>query len=225
MSGQVRIPQRHARLLLAFWRAYRALPDGPALDHPAEYGRLCAAADTLEDYVWDQDHAACAPGMGVPWAWARDGDPRGRALADRHYSRKTGGALLFLGPGRKIVLVAPDGTAVWGALLAEQRKDGQSGWECTIFRNEGPYLSSHLIVLALGVMRWWLGGAPAEGIFTYVGNGLRGGCFHAAGFRSDGASKSGLKRLRLDASRWPPPVRPGGDGIWRTDMELAHAPE
>lgn len=158
----------------------------------------------------------------VAWQLARDGDYRGRRLADRHYSRRTVGAALFVGPGRKFVLVSPDGLAVWAARLAELREDGMGGqWECTMFRNEGPYLSSHLIVLALGVMRWSLGAVPGQGLFTYIGSGLRGGCFFAAGFRKDGASQGGLLRLRLDAARWPPAVVPGVGGLLSEPVALA----
>lgn len=144
----------------------------------------------------------------MAWTVAKDGDPRLLRLADRHYSRKTVGAPLAVGPGYKLVLVAPNGSAAWVVRHARYRQDNRTGWECTLFRNEGPWLSSHLIVLALGVTRYLWGDPPPEGIFTFVGHGLRGGCFHAAGFRKDGLTQDGRLCLRLTGDRFPPPVAP-----------------
>ena len=75
----------------------------------------------------------------------KDGDPECRAMADRHYSRKSKGASLFVGPGKKIVLRNPEGTWLFVWRNSEKRLDGQSGWECTIFRNESSLLSSEII--------------------------------------------------------------------------------
>ena len=110
------------------------------------------------------------------WIVTQDGDPRALALADRHYSRGKPGTPLFVGPGRKLVLVTPDEKAVWATRHAQYRADGrQNGWECTIFRNEGPWLSSHLIVLAVGITRYLWGEPPKDGMFTFIGQHLRGG--------------------------------------------------
>ena len=150
-------------------------------------------------------------GAGTEFGWmaVRDGDMRALALADRHYSRQKPGTPLFIGPGHKLALVTTDGLAVWGVRLAMFRADGRAGdWECVIFRNEGPYLSSHLIVLALAHTRWLWGEPPTGGMFTFIGHGLRGGCFHAAGFHRDGQAADGRLCLRLAPERFPPAMRP-----------------
>jgi hypothetical protein len=43
--------------------------------------------------------------MRMQWTLTKDGDPRGRVLADRHYSRIKPGAKLFVHPARKLVLI------------------------------------------------------------------------------------------------------------------------
>lgn len=156
----------------------------------------------------------------MTWVMTLDGDERALALADRHYSRGKPGAPLFVGPGRKLVLVTGDGMAVWATRHAQYRADGRTGWECTMFRNEGPWLSSHLIVLALGATRWAWGEPPEEGMFTFIGRHLRGGCFFAAGFHKDGATADGRQCLRLDAIRFPPPIRPAIAGLFSRFPEV-----
>ena len=158
-------------------------------------------------------------GVGV-WIVTKDGDPRALALADRHYSRGKPGTPLFVGPGRKIVLVSEDGLALWATRHSLYRRDGRTGWECVMFRNEGPWLSSHLIVLALGVTRYLWGDPPAEGMFTFVGHRLRGGCFYAAGFHKDGATADGRLCLRLQADHWPPSIQPARAGLFAEEMSL-----
>ncbi|BFH12748.1 hypothetical protein WJ0W_004620 [Paenibacillus melissococcoides] len=112
------------------------------------------------------------------------------------------------------MLLTEDEQALW-VTWAGIRDDGWNAWECTMFRNEGPYLSSHLIVLALGITRHLWGLPPSDGIITYVGQHLRGGCFHAAGFRRAGLSKSGKTLLQLPLDRMPPPLEPGEEGLFR----------
>ena len=144
----------------------------------------------------------------MAWLLTRDGDPKFLALADRHYSREKPGTALAVGPGRKLVLVTEDGQAMWATRHAQYRADGLEGWECNYFRNEGPWLSSHLIVLALGIHRYVWGDPPEAGMFTFIGPHLRGGCFHAAGFRREAVKPDGKTLLRLDAERFPPPLAP-----------------
>jgi hypothetical protein len=123
---------------------------------------------------------------------SKDGDPELREMADRHYSRQSIGHPLFIGPGRKIVLRNPEGTWVFAWRKAELREDGQTGWECTIFRNESDRLSSEIILECEKFV---------EGrMFTYI-NARKvrscnpGYCFKRAGWTFDGKSKSGLVRL------------------------------
>lgn len=117
---------------------------------------------------------------------SKDGDPDCRELADRHYSRKSVGAALFVGPGRKIVLRNPEGTWVYVWRNALLREDGQTGWECTIFRNESSRLSSEIILECEKYV---------EGrMFTYVDSkkirsSNPGCCFKKAGWKKAGISK------------------------------------
>ena len=132
------------------------------------------------------------------WIPVHDGDLRALALYKRHYSYrglKTGRLNpTFVGPGEKTVLLtlACDALWVWRHALME-RKDGQAGIECAVFRNEGPVLSSELVQEAcdLAWQRW-----PGERLFTYVnprkiGSVNPGYCFKKAGWSQVGTNKDG----------------------------------
>ena len=93
-----------------------------------------------------------------------------------------------------------DALFVWRHDLVP-RLDGQSGCNCTVFRNESDTLSSELIKEAdeLAWNRW-----PGERHFTYVCDSLirsvnPGYCFKQAGWRTCGRNKDGrltiLERL------------------------------
>ncbi len=153
----------------------------------------------------------------MTWQQTHKGDSRAVTLADRHYTRQTPGSPQFCRPGRNLVLLSRDEDALW-VTWSGIRDDGYDAWECTMFRNEGSYLSSHLIVMALGITRHLWGLPPTDGVITYVGKHLRGGCFHAAGFRKFGESKSGKPLLQLSRERMPPPLEPAEDGFWEHEM-------
>lgn len=117
-------------------------------------------------------------------------------MADRHYSRQKVGAREFMGPGRTLVLRSASGDILFGWLwpLDGMRMDGQTGYNCTIFRNESRRQSSLVIHEAeqLAVDRW----GPNR-FYTYVDPGkIRstnpGYCFQCAGWQKIGRSKSGL---------------------------------
>lgn len=144
-------------------------------------------------------------GMFLPFAdviVSRDGDPELRRLADRHYSRKSVGAALFVGPGRKVVLRNPEGTWVFVWRNAILREDGQTGWECTIFRNESARLSSEIILEC----EHYVSGRK----FTYVDakkirSANPGYCFLMAGYKRAGKSKDkGLILLVKDEPKTNP---------------------
>lgn len=133
------------------------------------------------------------------WRWfaVRDGDDMVRALMHRHYSRRNyrdgRKPKLFVGPGEKMVLATTDGLAafIWRKFKSD---DNQQGINCAMFRNEGPHLSSSLILEAeqLAWQRW-----PGERLYTYVNpRKIRstnpGYCFKLAGWRKCGESKGGL---------------------------------
>ena len=135
-------------------------------------------------------------GLGIEgnWIGIKDGDPRGIELFKRHYSarsyRDNRRRTLFVGPGEKMVLltVTNDALFVWRKFISD---DGQEGVNCSIFRNEGPVLSSELIREAeeLAWGRW-----PDERLFTYVWDTKvesvnPGYCFKMAGWNVCGRTK------------------------------------
>lgn len=127
------------------------------------------------------------------WVKTIDGDGFARLLADRHYSRKSKGAHLFVGPGEKMVLVTLNYDALFVWRWAKLREDNQTGIECSLFRNESDILSSELIreAMELAWERW-----PGIRLFTYVADSkIRsinpGCCFQKAGWRKCGRNKNG----------------------------------
>lgn len=136
------------------------------------------------------------------WLPALDGDPRARALHQRHYScsnRKPKNGQ-FMPPGEKMVLLTLRCDALFGWVRnVVERYDKQEGVCCTVFRNESPILSSDLIreADAIADEKW-----PGERHFTYVDPGEvkssnPGYCFLKAGWRKCGKSKGGLVILEM----------------------------
>ena len=132
------------------------------------------------------------------WIQIRDGNGTARKLFDRHYSRYTykdgRRPKLFVGPGQKMVLMTSDQSAlfVWRKF---QNDSGQEGINCAIFRNEGPLLSSYLILEAeKSAYRRW----GNERLYTYINaNKIKsvnpGYCFKKAGWSVCGVTK--IKKL------------------------------
>ena len=136
------------------------------------------------------------------WRRAHRFDRECLPLADRHYSRQKPGAPQFAPPGRCVVLKSGDPvSAVWVSSwpLAEYTKHEWSGaWVCSMFRNEGPELSSELIQQAIAATRHEWGDPPELGMITFVkADAIRsvnpGYCFKRAGFRRVGETK--VRRL------------------------------
>ena len=126
----------------------------------------------------------------------RRNDIEARIMADAHYSRKTVGARDFIGPGKTIILRDPEGTWLFAWRNAQFRRDGQTGWECCIFRNTGPRLSSEIILECEQRV--------TGRMFTYVNpSKVRstnpGYCFLQAGWKRAGMSKGGLVLLDKEA--------------------------
>lgn len=130
----------------------------------------------------------------------RDGDPTALKLADRHYSRdKNGnrGYPRFIGPGRRLILLGIEGDWLFAWRISQFRMDAQVGVECTIFRNEGPRLSSSIILECEAVADATFGALRK---YTYVKpSAIRstnpGCCFLYAGWMKVGMSISGLVLL------------------------------
>lgn len=125
-------------------------------------------------------------------------------LADRHYSRRKVGSPQFMPPGQTLVLRTSDDAAVFGWWRPHpgsglQSMNGLDGWTCTIFRNEGPSLSSALILEAERILLERHECGP-DGLLTYVWDARvrsvnPGACFKAAGWRRAGRSADGRKTL------------------------------
>lgn len=146
-----------------------------------------------------------APAL-LPGSWysVLDGDPRAFDIMRRHYTyhdyrdgrrhnMSNPSRRLFVGPGGKMVLLSDDCKAlfVWRKFIND---DGQYGINCAVFRNEGPRLSSALILEAeqLAWDRW-----PGERLYTYVNpreikSTNPGYCFKVAGWRECGKTRKGL---------------------------------
>lgn len=140
------------------------------------------------------------------WIEIDKGDPRGRALADRHYTRVSVGHPMWTRPGYSQCLYTEqrNGRAavlVWwrpkweSGIKGTERKDGLRCIKCTIFRNETRFLSSQLITEALSCLAAWQHAndtAFPDGVVTGVNSGqttngraatsLPGECFRRAGF-------------------------------------------
>lgn len=127
------------------------------------------------------------------------------ALADRHYSRRTVGSPQFMPPGQTIVLLTPAGDAVFGWWRPDPRigikaMNGLDGWTCTIFRNEGPLLSSDLILDAEQAIVDCGYDCGPDGLITYVWDARiasqnPGYCFKRAGWKVAGRSADNRKTL------------------------------
>jgi hypothetical protein len=136
------------------------------------------------------------------WYSVKDGHPAALELYLRHYSsrnyRDGRERKLFCGPGEKMVLLTDtnDALFVWRKFIDNS---GQCGVNCAVFRNEGKYKSSSLIIESVEIARrrW-----PNERFYTYVNHRKikstnPGYCFLAAGWRKCGLTKGGLIILEL----------------------------
>lgn len=126
-------------------------------------------------------------------------DDEMRQLADRHYSRRTVGARQFAYSGRKLVLRDPAGLVLWVWMFPDpdMRMDGQTGYNCAIFRNESSRRSSDIILEAEqhAIRRW----GPGR-MYTYVDPAKvrstnPGYCYLKAGWHPHGSSKGGKRLL------------------------------
>lgn len=149
---------------------------------------------------------------GESWFRVSDRHPNVVAMYRRHYSwerNKSDYADLLrfgiVGPCEKLVLMTPNGDAVfaWAHPLPDFN-DGYEGVRCTIFRNEGPRLSSTLIQEAdrLAWGRW-----PEDRHYTWiwdtkVRSANPGYCFKIAGWRYAGRNKDGSLSLLEIRRSW-----------------------
>lgn len=127
----------------------------------------------------------------------RDGNHLAASIANRHYSRNWrnchGNSDRFMPPGRRLILVEPFGQWLFAWSQQKYRDDGQTGVNCSIFRNESSRLSSEIILLAEKAWNELHGNCRK---FTYVHpekikSSNPGYCFQAAGWK-----KQALKSTR-----------------------------
>lgn len=152
----------------------------------------------------------------MTWELVSICDPAARSLADRHYSRQKPGSRDFVPPGQRLCLLTRDNLAVW-ATVSNLDPRGGLHWRCSIFRNEGPFLSSALIREATAVTyREWIaryGVFPGVPLRTEIDasataarrgkRNLPGHCFLMAGWRYLGII--GGSRRKLHVYEAPPP--------------------
>ncbi len=111
------------------------------------------------------------PPPAMHWYLTYRADPRAARLADRHYSRGTIGAVQFAPPGRCLVLLNREASAVWVTSWPYPEyvlRAWKDAWLCTLFRNESSLLSSELIREAVAVTRWRYGESPMSGMITMI---------------------------------------------------------
>ena len=151
------------------------------------------------------------------WELSHRADPEARVIADRHYNRQKIGTRQFVPPGRCLVLKSLNKDAFWVTSwpYAEYVKHAWAGaFVCSAFRNEGPDLSSLMIVDALKATRWKWPDVPELGMITFVNTKkVRqkknfGYCFLKAGFVEVGKTKKGLLAFQMSKDHFPQAEKP-----------------
>lgn len=150
------------------------------------------------------------------WHRSWKADPMARPLADRHYNRQKVGAVQFAPPARHVlVLITEPADALWISAWPDAeyvRHAWPGAWVCSLFRNEGPSLSSELIGEAVAATRAAWGEPPDVGMVTFVDPTKTrrkrdpGRCFRRAGFVEIGRTRElGLVVLQLRPGDMPDP--------------------
>jgi len=165
-----------------------------------------------------------------PWRLSHRADPEALPLADRHYNRQKVGSPQFVPPGRCMVLLNDEATALWVTSwpFAEFTKHEWAGaWVNSLFRNESDHLSSDMIRAAVAASVAFFGPPPDKGIITFVNaDKVRkkrdpGRCYVRAGFHHAGFSKGGLWAFRMAPADMPPACPPRGLQLGLFDVEAA----
>jgi hypothetical protein len=135
------------------------------------------------------------PAGESPWRLSWRADPAARAIADRHHNRQKPGTAQFVPPGRCLVLLAADRSAVWVTSwpFAEFARHRWAGaFVNSLFRNEGPLRSSDLIRWAVAHTRARWPRVPDLGIVSFVDAArtapkeVPGWCYRRAGWSHAG---------------------------------------
>lgn len=154
----------------------------------------------------------------MKWHLSNRFDKRALPLADRHYNRQKPGSPQFVPPGRCLVLLTEDASALWVTSwpFAEYVKHAWAGaWVNSLFRRESGPLASELIVEAIAATRWTWPEVPDLGIITFVNAGKvrsrnPGCCYQKAGFQHVGETKGGLLAYQMTPDKMPEAVAPHG---------------
>jgi hypothetical protein len=143
---------------------------------------------------------------GSPWRRSDRFDPRALPLADRHYNRRKVGSPQFVPPGRCLVLLTADRSALWVTSwpFAEYVRHAWPGaWVNSLFRNEGDTLSSQLITAAVAHTRAEWPDVPPQGVVSFVDASKTrrkrdpGRCYRRAGWSHVGFTAGGLYAFQL----------------------------
>lgn len=134
------------------------------------------------------------------WRLSNRFDSAALPLADRHYNRRAVGSPQFVPPGRCLVLLADDATALWVTSwpFAEYVRHAWPGaWVNSIFRRESGPLASEMIAAAVAITRaYWT--PPELGIVSFIDATKTrhkrdpGRCYRKAGWKHVGFTAGGL---------------------------------
>lgn len=153
------------------------------------------------------------------WRLSWRADPRALPIANRHYNRQSPESDQFVPPGRCLVLLTPAADALWVTSwpFAQYTKHQWAGaWMNSLFRNEGPVLSSELIREAEAITRGQLGEPPCLGFVTFVDpDKIRrkrapGRCYRRAGWHHVGFTAGGLFAFQHLPHEMPTALNPPG---------------
>lgn len=145
---------------------------------------------------------AMLPGLAAADEWfpVKTSNPTAVALANRHYSRRRVGQRIG-GPWKCLALLTGDGAALWLSTYTVRPMDGLDAVRCSIFRNEGPVVSSALIRSAMDITEreWRFIITPPDGWVTWVNSAevateIPGYCFRRAGWKRDRSYAPGRRR-------------------------------
>jgi hypothetical protein len=158
------------------------------------------------------------------WRISNRADPVACAIADRHYNRQKPGTPQFVPPGRCMVLLDENATALWVTSwpFPEYVKHRWPGaWVNSCFRRESGARASDLIRDAVSATRWFYGETPELGMVTFIDTGkVRprragfGKCYIAAGFDPDGVTAGRLLAFRLRPENMPEAKAPWGSELF-----------
>lgn len=154
------------------------------------------------------------------WHLSHRADPRALPLANRHYNRQTPDSPQFVPPGRCLVLLTADASALWVTSWPQFVKHAWPGsWVNTLFRNEQRErdLSSELIAEAVAATLAWFGAPPPSGFVTFVDSKKTrpkrdpGRCYRKAGWSVVGETQeNALVVLQQLPVAMPPPMHAHG---------------